>query len=167
MADHHEHEHEHEETKGESLLEKISEKIHDHHSSSSSSSDSDNEKPSSSPTINSKIFRIFGREKPVHKVFGGGKRMWFLFAQSLVLSFVFLFFALKFLLNYNYFWLLLCVDELSYPSLLVYGSWNFYLHRQWSDRVWFVLELGFLVHRYLDLKIGSSVDPREKKLDPQ
>ncbi|XP_019422266.1 PREDICTED: reticulon-like protein B2 isoform X2 [Lupinus angustifolius] len=43
MADHHEHE----EVKGESLLEKIS--------------------------IKSKVFRIFGREKPVHHVLGGGK----------------------------------------------------------------------------------------------
>ncbi|CAL0331025.1 unnamed protein product [Lupinus luteus] len=54
MADHHEHE----EVKGESLLEKISGKIHDHDSSSS---------------IKSKVFRIFGREKPVHHVLGGGK----------------------------------------------------------------------------------------------
>ncbi|KAF7810387.1 reticulon-like protein B2 [Senna tora] len=70
MAEHHEHE----ESKGESLIDKISEKIHDHHSSSSSSSDSDDEKKSSSsPSIKSKIFRIFGREKPVHKVLGGGR----------------------------------------------------------------------------------------------
>ncbi|KAI4326880.1 hypothetical protein L6164_019404 [Bauhinia variegata] len=67
MAEHHEHE----ESKAESLMEKISEKIHDH--DSSSSSNSDNEKSSSSPSIKSKIFRIFGREKPVHKVLGGGK----------------------------------------------------------------------------------------------
>ncbi|KAI4315483.1 hypothetical protein L6164_028284 [Bauhinia variegata] len=67
MAEHHEHE----ESKVESLMEKISEKIHDH--DSSSSSDSDNEKSSPSPSTKSKIFRIFGREKPVHKVLGGGK----------------------------------------------------------------------------------------------
>ncbi|KAJ7944982.1 Reticulon-like protein [Quillaja saponaria] len=68
MAEHHEHE----ESKIESIKEKISEKIHDH--DSSSSSDSDNEKKSSSPSSNkSKIYRLFGREKPVHKVFGGGK----------------------------------------------------------------------------------------------
>ncbi|OIV94055.1 hypothetical protein TanjilG_14302 [Lupinus angustifolius] len=54
MADHHEHE----EVKGESLLEKISGKIHELDSSSS---------------IKSKVFRIFGREKPVHHVLGGGK----------------------------------------------------------------------------------------------
>lgn len=68
-----ENEHHHEE----SLLEKITEKIHGHDSSSSSSSDSDNEKSSERPSSSSlkdKIFRLFGREKPVHKVFGGGKR---------------------------------------------------------------------------------------------
>ena len=69
MAEHHEHE----EVKGESLLEKISGKIHDH--DSSSSSDSDNEKTSASDSLKSKVFRLFGREKPIHHVLGGGKRM--------------------------------------------------------------------------------------------
>ncbi|XP_073297754.1 reticulon-like protein B5 [Primulina huaijiensis] len=54
----------------ESLIDKITEKFHSHDSSSSSSSDSDNdrdEKPAA------KVYRLFGREKPVHKVLGGGK----------------------------------------------------------------------------------------------
>jgi len=72
MADHQEHE----EVKSESLLDKISGKIHDH-DSSSSSSDSDNdkkEKKVSSPTsLKNKVFRLFGREKPLHNVLGGGK----------------------------------------------------------------------------------------------
>jgi len=74
MADHQEHD----EVKGESLLEKVSGKIHDH-DSSSSSSDSDNEKnekksSSSSPSsLKSKVYRLFGREKPIHNVLGGGK----------------------------------------------------------------------------------------------
>ncbi|XP_057513698.1 reticulon-like protein B4 [Actinidia eriantha] len=54
----------------ESLLEKITEKLHGH---DSSSSDSDDEKKSSPSSLKSKVYRIFGREKPVHKVFGGGK----------------------------------------------------------------------------------------------
>jgi len=58
----------HEESKGESVIEKITEKFHG--DSSSSSSDSDDDKSSASK---SKIYRPFGREKPVHKVFGGGK----------------------------------------------------------------------------------------------
>ncbi|KAL7259052.1 hypothetical protein ACSBR1_005037 [Camellia fascicularis] len=65
--------------KGESLMEKITEKLH-HSDSSSSDSDSDSDsdskkkKPSSPPSfVKTKIFRLFGREKPVHKVFGGGK----------------------------------------------------------------------------------------------
>ncbi|CAF2175558.1 hypothetical protein IGI04_027693 [Brassica rapa subsp. trilocularis] len=55
----------------ESLMEKIAEKIHDHHDSSSSS-DSDHEKPESQSALKAKIYRLFGREKPVHKVLGGG-----------------------------------------------------------------------------------------------
>ncbi|KAI8540430.1 hypothetical protein RHMOL_Rhmol09G0263600 [Rhododendron molle] len=52
-----------------SLMDKITEKFHDHDSSSSSDDDSDHEKSSST----TKIYRLFGREKPVHKVLGGGK----------------------------------------------------------------------------------------------
>lgn len=55
MADH--------KSEPESLIEKITEKIHD----SSSSSDSESE------PVKSKIYRLFGRERPVHKVLGGGK----------------------------------------------------------------------------------------------
>ncbi|KAM0015560.1 hypothetical protein Hdeb2414_s0032g00712121 [Helianthus debilis subsp. tardiflorus] len=58
----------HEDHKPESLIEKISEKLHDH---SSSSSDSDDDSKISA--MKSKVFRLFGREKPVHNVFGGGK----------------------------------------------------------------------------------------------
>lgn len=57
-----------------SLMDKISEKIHDHpDSSSSSSSDSDTEKPAAESSVQNKVFRLFGRERPVHHVFGGGK----------------------------------------------------------------------------------------------
>ncbi|XP_060218518.1 reticulon-like protein B1 [Lycium barbarum] len=70
--------------KGESFIEKITDKIHGDDSSSSSSSDSDNEtkKPAVKPevtaepetsSLKNKVWRLFGREKPVHKVFGGGK----------------------------------------------------------------------------------------------
>ncbi|CAI8619520.1 unnamed protein product [Vicia faba] len=71
MADHQEHE----EVKGESFLEKISGKNHDHDSSSSSSdSDNEKEKKSSSPnSLKNKVYRLFGREKPLHNVLGGGK----------------------------------------------------------------------------------------------
>ncbi|KAB1204933.1 Reticulon-like protein B2 [Morella rubra] len=59
----------------ESLVEKITEKIHGHgSSSSSSSSDSDSDDKSNVfDTAQSNIVRLFGREKPVHKVLGGGK----------------------------------------------------------------------------------------------
>lgn len=67
---------EHEE---ESLIEKITGHHHDikkekkdDSSSSSSSSDSDDDSSKISE-MKSKVFRLFGREKPVHKVFGGGK----------------------------------------------------------------------------------------------
>ncbi|KAK3011399.1 hypothetical protein RJ639_011045 [Escallonia herrerae] len=62
----------HEESKAESLMEKISEKLHGHDSSSSSSESDDGDKKSS--PLKSKVYGVFGREKPVHKVFGGGKR---------------------------------------------------------------------------------------------
>ncbi|VVB12671.1 unnamed protein product [Arabis nemorensis] len=57
----------------ESLMEKIAEKIHHH--DSSSSSESECEKPDSPSAVKAKIYCLFGREKPVHKVLGGGKRM--------------------------------------------------------------------------------------------
>uniref|UniRef100_A0A1J3GS40 Reticulon-like protein n=1 Tax=Noccaea caerulescens TaxID=107243 RepID=A0A1J3GS40_NOCCA len=64
----------------ESLMDKISEKIHRGGSSSSSSSSDDEDekkkkqkKPSSPSSMQSKVYRLFGREKPVHKVLGGGK----------------------------------------------------------------------------------------------
>ncbi|XP_050221882.1 reticulon-like protein B5 [Mercurialis annua] len=56
----------------ESLMDKITEKIH-RRDSSSSSSDSDDGKPSKVDAVKSKVFRLFGREEPVHKVLGGGK----------------------------------------------------------------------------------------------
>ncbi|KAJ6794178.1 reticulon-like protein B4 [Iris pallida] len=62
MADHHPAE--------ESLIEKITEKFHGHDSSSSSDSDEERSEPSD---IKAKIYRLFGREQPVHKVLGGGK----------------------------------------------------------------------------------------------
>ncbi|CAL9149493.1 unnamed protein product [Musa hybrid cultivar] len=58
---------------GETLIEKIKEKIH---GGDSSSSDSDDEKSKASEVaeaVKSKIFRLFGREKPVHRILGGGK----------------------------------------------------------------------------------------------
>lgn len=39
-----------------------------------SSSDSDCEKPDSPVPINAPIYRMFGRERPIHMVLGGGKR---------------------------------------------------------------------------------------------
>ena len=58
-----------------SLVEKITDKIHGH---DSSSSDSDDDKPSSIDAFKSKVFRLFGREKPIHHVLGAGKRTLFL-----------------------------------------------------------------------------------------
>ncbi|KAJ9139819.1 hypothetical protein P3X46_030517 [Hevea brasiliensis] len=50
-------------------MDRIAEKIHGH-DSSSSSSDSDDDK---FDAVKTKIFRLFGREKPVHRVLGCGK----------------------------------------------------------------------------------------------
>lgn len=70
--EHHHEEHHHEEPKEQSLMEKISEKIHAH-DDSSSVSDHEKKKNDASSSIQSKIYRLFGREKPVHRVLGGGK----------------------------------------------------------------------------------------------
>ena len=58
----------------ETVKEKITEKFHSHDSSSSDSDDDSKDKKPSSKDIKAKIYRLFGREKPVHKVLGGGKR---------------------------------------------------------------------------------------------
>ncbi|KAK5818967.1 hypothetical protein PVK06_023921 [Gossypium arboreum] len=56
-----------------SAVESVMEKIHGHDSSSSSDSDSDHEKPASPISVKAKIYRLFGRERPLHHVLGGGK----------------------------------------------------------------------------------------------
>lgn len=57
----------------ESVMDKIKEKHrHDGDSDGSSSSSSDSDSDISSK-VKSKISRLFGRQKPVHSVFGGGK----------------------------------------------------------------------------------------------
>ncbi|KAJ6955447.1 reticulon-like protein B5 [Populus alba x Populus x berolinensis] len=55
-----------------SVMEKIIEKVH-HHESSSSDSELDSDKPDPLESVKAKIWRLFGREKPVHHVLGGGK----------------------------------------------------------------------------------------------
>nr|XP_043614486.1 reticulon-like protein B5 [Erigeron canadensis] len=66
------HEKEHEQSFVESMKEKITETFHD---GDSASSDSDHDGKDSSPVedVKNKIYRLFGREKPVHKLLGGGK----------------------------------------------------------------------------------------------
>lgn len=74
MADHAgEHEkHEKHESGAESLIDKITDKFHGS-GSSSSDSDEDVDVKSAAAAVKAKIYRLFGREKPVHKVLGGGK----------------------------------------------------------------------------------------------
>ncbi|XP_034711503.1 reticulon-like protein B5 [Vitis riparia] len=55
----------------ESVMEKITAKLHGH--DSPSSSDSEDGKKSLVEAVKSKSYRLFGREKPLHKVLGGGK----------------------------------------------------------------------------------------------
>ena len=59
----------------ESLMDKIVEKILDHHDSSSSLFELEsNDKFNPFGFAKAKVYRLFGREKLVHKVLGGGKR---------------------------------------------------------------------------------------------
>jgi hypothetical protein len=64
----------HREESGASVMDKISDKLHGRGGGSSSSSDSDDERSSATAAVKAKIYRLFGREKPVHSVLGGGKR---------------------------------------------------------------------------------------------
>lgn len=64
----------------ESLTDKISDKFHggdDSSSSSSSESEHEAKVKKTESTSKEKIHRLFGREKSVHKVFGGGKRTYY------------------------------------------------------------------------------------------
>lgn len=63
-----------EEGAGESLVEQIVEKLHGHGSASDSEGEKAEAASSSSSSVKAKVWRLFGREEPVHKVFGGGKR---------------------------------------------------------------------------------------------
>lgn len=75
----------------ESIVESVMDKITETFKGpDSSSSDSDNEKDTKSPvtSVKSKIYRLFGREKPVHKVLGGGKCMRNFFVLFIVCIFV-------------------------------------------------------------------------------
>lgn len=85
MADHGE------DSKVETVMENLADKVgvHDRSPSSSSSSDSDDDKKDSS--LKAKIHRLFGREKPVHKVLGGGKRNFFFYLFPLLEYSVFCF----------------------------------------------------------------------------
>ncbi|KAM5572314.1 reticulon-like protein B2 [Rosa sericea] len=68
MADEHK-----EEVRAESLMEKIEEKIHGHHDSPAPEVVREKSGGLSPSSLKDKAYRIFGREKPVHHVFGGGK----------------------------------------------------------------------------------------------
>lgn len=72
--------HEKNESGIESMNDQITEKLHGHGSSSSSDSDDDKDLKSSAAATKTKIYRLFGREKPVHKVLGGGKSTNFVFS---------------------------------------------------------------------------------------
>lgn len=72
-GEHDKHEkHEKHESGAESLIDKITDKFHGS-GSSSSDSDDDLDIKSAATAAKAKIYRLFGREKPLHKVLGGGK----------------------------------------------------------------------------------------------
>lgn len=86
--------HEKNESAANSPVDKITEKFHGS-DSSSSDSDDDNDIKSAATAVKSKIYRLFGREKPVHKVLGGGRRtalysesVW-LFLITLIYTYIF------------------------------------------------------------------------------
>lgn len=60
------------EPKGETVLENITEKLHGD-DSCTSDSDDDKKEESTIEAVKNKVYRILGRDKPIHKVLGGGK----------------------------------------------------------------------------------------------
>ena len=100
----------------ESVIEKISDKIHSHDDSSSSSSESESEavKPESPSTVKAKIFRLFGREKPVHQVLGGGKR-------KDLLIFMLIFFVFCVCVCVCFFFFLKMISVLVWKGLIMFG----------------------------------------------
>lgn len=62
-------------------MEKIADKIHHHDSSSSSDSEKEEEEKKTTSSMEAKVRRLFGRQQPVHKVLGGGKREFLLSIQ--------------------------------------------------------------------------------------
>lgn len=73
-------------SKVESAMEKIKEKLRHDGDSDGSSSDSSDSDSEISSKVKSKIRRLFGRQKPVHAIFGGGKRT-FLFLSFFLFYF--------------------------------------------------------------------------------
>ncbi|KZV36460.1 hypothetical protein F511_15965 [Dorcoceras hygrometricum] len=65
--------HEKNESIAETVIDQITDKLHGHASSSSSDSDDDRDIKSSAAATKAKLYRLFRRDKPVHKVLGGGK----------------------------------------------------------------------------------------------
>lgn len=107
----------------ESFVDKISDKIHggDDTSSSSSSSDSDSEakkEPAAPSPVKEKIYRLFGREKPVHKVFGGGKRKYSLRARLLTVRLC----CISAFFSFILFFLSVCLVMLFYARLMSYDQ---------------------------------------------
>lgn len=96
--------------KHETLMEKLADKLHVGDSSSSSDSDNDERpRPSAPPAevkqpsfsdsaataaadAKAKVFRLFGREQPIHKALGGGKRMALCFVLLMLAVLVFTWF---------------------------------------------------------------------------
>lgn len=58
----------------ETFIDEIKEKIHRGDSSSSESDDEKSKVSQAAEAVKAKIFRLFGREMPVHQILGGGKR---------------------------------------------------------------------------------------------
>lgn len=113
-------------------MDKISEKLHfsNHQPSAppapASSSDSEDEKkPLSSPptsSFGSKVRRLFGRERPVHKVFGGGKRE-FCFLTSALCWIKKIELERILLVQFNF--VFLCICEWIFSFFFLISFWSF------------------------------------------
>ncbi|WCJ36749.1 Reticulon family protein [Euphorbia peplus] len=119
----------------ESLMDKITDKIHDRHSSSSSDSDDEHSKMEQ---VKSQMFRLFGREKPVHKVLGGGKPADILLwrnkkISACVIGGATLIWALFELLEYHLLTLLCHISILVLAGLYLWSNVSIFINKSPAD----------------------------------
>ncbi|RID45776.1 hypothetical protein BRARA_I02478 [Brassica rapa] len=92
------------------------------------------EKPSSPSSLKSKVYRLFGRERPVHKVLGGGKRtltrlIYFMWKNKKVSGGATVSWVLFELIEYHLLALLCHLMIVSLAALFLWSNVTMFLHK--------------------------------------